>query len=76
MVLNEKETKLLEFIANKKLVSSVELRRYIAENFNNSTDGTKILKRLQELEFITELNILFDKSYIITNKGLNFLGKV
>jgi len=75
MVLSEKEAKLLKFVADKKLVSSVELSRYIAENFNSSADGARILKKLQDLEFIAELDILFDKSYIITNKGLDFLEK-
>ena len=73
MVLNEKEAKLLKFVADKKLVSSVELRKYIAENSNSSEEGERILKRLQDLEFIAELDILFDKSYIITNKGLDEL---
>lgn len=75
MVLSDKETKLLKFVAEKKLVSSVELRKYLSENFKSSREGAKVLKRLQDLEFIAELDILFDKSYIITNKGLDFLGK-
>jgi len=75
MVLSEKEVRILKFLAGKRLASSLELRKFLAENFANSSEGEKALKRLKDLEFVAELNILFDKSYVITNKGLNFLEK-